>query len=255
MLTQILTFLFFVLIGLEIREGLEKPKDAIHPAICALAGMIFPALIFISLNHGSQAWAVAMPTDVALAIGVLGILGKGINPRVRIFLLTLAVADDFFSLVVIAIFFRKDLDAASAICTLGAALIGFALPMRKISIRILSPIATFFIIPTYVWINLLSKLDFSQAFGKISISLVISRVIGKAFGITFAAYLLNRFSKLNFREALGVGFLAGMGMTVSIVIAGITLRLPSEIAQVRIGLFFAAIFSGVLGLLTLRNSA
>jgi NhaA family Na+:H+ antiporter len=255
MLTQILTFLFFVLIGLEIREGLKKPKDAIHPAICALAGMIFPALIFISLNHGSQAWAVAMPTDVALAIGVLSLLGKGINPRVRIFLLTLAVADDFFSLVVIAIFFRKDLDAASAIYTLGAALIGFALPMRNLSIKILAPIATFIIIPTYVWINLLSKLDFSQAFGKISISLVISRVIGKAFGITLAAYLLNRFSKMNFREVLGVGFLAGMGMTVSIVIAGITLRLPSEISQVRMGLFVAAIFSGVLGLLTLRNSA
>jgi NhaA family Na+:H+ antiporter len=255
MLSEILTFVFFVLIGLEIREGLEKPKDAFHPALCALAGMIFPALIFISLNHGSQAWAVAMPTDVALAIGALSFLRNRINPQVRIFLLTLAVADDFFSLVVIGIFFRHDLRAASAIYTLGAALIGFALPFRRLSIKILSPISTYIVIPIYIWINLLSKLDFSQAFGKISISLILSRVIGKALGISITAILLNRFTKLNIREVLGVGFLAGMGMTVSIVISEITLRLPTEIAQVRMGLFFAAITSGVLGLLTLRNSA
>ena len=63
MLSEILTFIFFVLIGLEIREGLSKPKDAALPAIAALGGMAFPALIFIALIPGSTAWAVAMPTD------------------------------------------------------------------------------------------------------------------------------------------------------------------------------------------------
>ena len=101
MLSEVLTFIFFILIGLEIREGLNKPKDAILPALAALGGMLLPALIFIALIPGSSAWAVAMPTDVALAIGALSILGKRVNPAVRLFLLTLAVADDFFSLVVI----------------------------------------------------------------------------------------------------------------------------------------------------------
>ncbi len=138
MLSEVLTFIFFILIGLEIREGLNKPKDVILPALAALGGMIVPALIFIAMIPGSDAWAVSMPTDVALAIGALSILGKRVNPAVRLFLLTLAVADDFFSLVVIGIFFRQDLHLASAIYTLGAASIGFLLPFRHRLIAILS---------------------------------------------------------------------------------------------------------------------
>ncbi len=259
MLSEVLTFIFFILIGLEIREGLNKPKDAILPALAALGGMLLPALIFIALIPGSRAWAIAMPTDVALAIGALSILGKRVNPAVRLFLLTLAVADDFFSLVVIGVFFREDLHLASAIYTLGAAAIGFLLPFRHRLIALLSPIATFLIIPIYIFINLLSKLDFSVATGKISIAVVLARVIGKVLGITLFAFLFTRFTKLKLPQALdlkeivGVGFLAGMGLTVSIVIAEITLKTESELAQVRMGLFFAAILSGLLGVLWLKR--
>jgi NhaA family Na+:H+ antiporter len=259
MLSEVLTFIFFILIGLEIREGLNKPKDAILPALAALGGMLLPALIFIALIPGSSAWAVAMPTDVALAIGALSILGKRINPAVRLFLLTLAVADDFFSLLVIGIFFRDDLHLASAIYTLGAAAIGFLLPFRHRLIALLSPIATFLIIPIYIFINLLSKLDFSVVTEKISIAVVLARVIGKVLGITLFTFLFTRFTKLKLPQALdlkeivGVGFLAGMGLTVSIVIAEITLETESELAQVRMGLFFAAILSGLLGVLWLKR--
>ena len=259
MLSEVLTFIFFILIGLEIREGLNKPKDAILPALAALGGMLLPALIFIALIPGSSAWAVAMPTDVALAIGALSILGKRVNPAVRLFLLTLAVADDFFSLLVIGIFFRDDLHLASATYTLGAAAIGFLLPFRHRLISLLSPIATFLIIPIYIFINLLSKLDFSVATEKISIAVVLARVIGKVLGITLFTFLFTRFTKLklpqarDLKEIVGVGFLAGMGLTVSIVIAEITLKTESELAQVRMGLFFAAILSGLLGVLWLKR--
>lgn len=259
MLSEVLTFIFFILIGLEIREGLNKPKDAILPALAALGGMLLPALIFIALIPGSSAWAVAMPTDVALAIGALSILGKRVNPAVRLFLLTLAVADDFFSLVVIGVFFREDLHLASAIYTLGAAAIGFLLPFRHRLIALLSPIATFLIIPIYIFINLLTKLDFSLSTEKISIAVVLARVIGKVLGITLFTFLFTRFTKLKLPQALdlkeivGVGFLAGMGLTVSLVIAEITLKTESELAQVRMGLFFAAILSGLLGVLWLKR--
>ena len=259
MLSGVLTFIFFILIGLEIREGLNRPKDAILPTLSALGGMILPALIFLFLNPDSSAWAVSMPTDVALAIGALSILGKRVNPAVRLFLLTLAVADDFFSLVVIGIFFRNDLHLASAIYTLGAATIGFILPKREFLIKYLSPVATFVIIPIYIFINLLTKLDFSVATERISLSIVLARVIGKVVGISLFAYIFTRFTKLilptalDLKEVVGVGFLAGMGLTVSIVIAEITLKTASELAQVRMGLFFAAIVSGALGLLWLRR--
>lgn len=259
MLSEVLTFIFFLLIGLEIREGLQKPKDALLPAVSAFGGMLFPALIFLALIPGTQAWAVAMPTDVALAIGALSILGKRVNPAVRLFLLTLAVADDFFSLIVIGIFFSDDLHLTSAIYTLGAATIGFLLPMRRKLIKLLSPFATFVIIPVYIYINLLTKLDFSVATEKVSVALVIARVVGKVVGITLFTYLCLRFSKLrlpngiHLKEIVGVGFLAGMGLTVSIVIAEITLQSQSELTQVRMGLFIAAIASGAMGVLWLKR--
>ena len=261
MVSELLTFIFFTLIGLELRAGLAKPKDAILPALSALAGMILPALIFILLHPHSSAWAVTMPTDVALAIGALSILGKRVNPAVRLFLLTLAVADDFFSLLVIGIFFRSDLNLSSAIYTLGAAAIGFVLPFRSILIKVLAPFATFIVIPLYLWINLLSKLDFSHLTGSITTSLIIARVVGKVLGISLAAWLMTRMTRLQLpagltlHEITGVGFLAGMGLTVSIVIAEITLSSPSDLAQVRIGLFFAALLSGALGLIWLRAGA
>ena len=253
MLSEFLTFIFFLLIGLEIREGLNKPKDAILPSLCALSGMIFPAIIYLVLNPGSQAWAVSMPTDVALAIGALSILGKRVNPAVRLFLLTLAIADDFFSLVVIGIFFHKNLHLASAFYTLGAATIGFLLPFRIKLISILSPVATYIIIPIYIWINLLSKLDLSLAGEKISVGIVIARVLGKVIGIFIAAWALTRFTRLtlpatlDLSEVVGVGFLAGMGLTVSLVIAEITVN-PSELVFVKSGLFYAALASGLLGI-------
>ena len=257
MLSNTLTFVFFILVGLEIRDGIGKPKEIILPGLCALSGMIFPALIFIALHTGVNAWAVTMPTDVALAIGALSFLGKKVNPSVRLFLLTLAVADDFFSLIVIGIFFRKNLHVDSAIYTLGAATIGFLLPYRSQIIKYLSLAATFVIIPVYIWINLLSHLNFSLSTHSISVAVVVARVLGKVLGISVAAWALKRFTKLrlpltlDLKEIIGVGALAGMGLTVSIVIAEITLTTAYELDQVRIGLFFAAIISGVIGTLWL----
>jgi NhaA family Na+:H+ antiporter len=261
MASELLTFIFFLLIGLELRAGLTKPKDVVLPALAALGGMALPALIFIGLHPHSQAWAVAMPTDVALAIGALSILGKRVNPSVRLFLLTLAIADDFFSLILIGIFFRSDLNLASAIYTLGAAAIGFLLPKRDLAIKVLAPVATFLVIPIYLWINLLSKLDFSQSGSSLSFALIVSRVLGKVLGISLIAWVITRRGRvslpagLSLKEIVGVGFLAGMGLTVSIVIAIITLRSATELSQVRVGLFFAALISGALGLIWLKSGA
>ena len=259
MLSACITFLIFLLIGVELRDGLKHPKEMILPGICALVGMITPALIFIGLQPHSRAWAVSMPTDVALAIGALSFVGKRVNPAVRLFLLTLAVADDLFSLIVIGIFFRSDLHLSSAIYTFGAALLGFVLPKREILIKLLAPIVTFLAIPIYLWIILLSKIDLSVATSQISLTVAIARIIGKALGLFVAAWALTRFTRLRLptgltlREIFGVGLLAGMGLTVSLVIAGITLSAPSDIAQVRTGLLIAAVISGISGSLWLRN--
>jgi len=260
MLSHILTFIFFLLIGLEIRHGLEKPKDVILPAICAFGGMLVPAIIFISLNPDSPAWAVSMPTDVALALGALSLLGQRNKPEVRFFLLTLAIADDFLSLVVIGMFFKSELRLESFIYTLGAAAIGYLLPYRTQLIKVLSPVVTFFIIPVYIIINLLAQLDFSQATSAVSVSIIAARVVGKVLGISLTAWLLVKITSLKYprnvhlTDIIGIGFLSGMGLTVSMVIAEITVKSDVELSQVRMGLFIAALISGFLGLLWLRRS-
>lgn len=259
MLSHVLTFIFFLLIGIELREGVQRVKDALLPALCALGGMVFPAAIFILFNPDSPAWAVAMPTDVALALGALSLVGKGIKGEVRLFLLTLAVADDFFSLLAIGVFFRSDLEFESFIYTLGAALIGFVLPWRAQLMRILTPLVTFIVIPVYIAINLLSKLDFTEITSGISLSLIAARVIGKVLGISLIGWLLVRFTSITYprgvvlSDTIGVGLLAGMGLTVSMVIAEITVTSQIELSQIRIGLFAAAVISGLLGILWLKR--
>lgn len=259
MLNHSLTFAIFLIIGIEIRDGLAHVKSAILPTLAALGGMIFPAFIFLVIAQEKSAWAVVMPTDVALAIGALSILGSRVNPAVKLFLMTLAVADDFFSLVVIGIFYRSDLDISSAFYTIGAALIGALLPFRNRILKFLAPVVTFVIIPVYIWINLFSVIDLSTFASGTSISIIIARVIGKVLGITLVTALLIRWTKLelpshlDIKEVAGVGLLSGMGMTVSLVIADITIANSNVHSEIRSGLLLAALLSGALGVLWLKR--
>lgn len=259
MLNHLLTFAIFLVIGIEIRDGLSHAKAAVLPSLAALGGMIFPAVIYLIIAAEKSAWAVVMPTDVALAIGALSILGSRVNPAVKLFLMTLAVADDFFSLVVIGIFFRSDLDITSAFFTLGAATIGALLPYRHQILKVLAPATTFIVIPVYIWINLFSVIDLNAMGTSTSLSIVVARVVGKVVGITVVTALLIRFTSLRLPQALdikevaGIGFLSGMGMTVSLVIAEITIDSHIVIDQIRAGLLSAALISGLLGILWLKR--
>jgi NhaA family Na+:H+ antiporter len=258
-LSHLLTFLIFALIGLEIREGLAHLKAAILPTLAALGGMLAPALIYITIATEKSAWAVVMPTDVALAIGALSLLGRRVNPAVRLFLMTLAVADDFFSLVVIGIFFRSDLDISSAFYTIGAAIIGALLPRREKALKMIAPVVTFAAIPLYIWLNLFAHFELSSMATSNSFSIAIARIAGKILGISLTTWLLIKLAKfqlpqgLIFQEVVGIAALAGMGMTVSLVIAEITVRSEATMSQIRSGLFISAIISGVLGVLWLKR--
>ena len=111
--------IFFFVVGLEIKRqvvhgDLSDPKTASLPVMAALGGMIFPALIYvwINLDAGEAAmrgWGVPMATDIAFAVGVLALLGSRIPSGARLFLLTLAIADDIGAITVIAIFYTEQL--------------------------------------------------------------------------------------------------------------------------------------------------
>jgi NhaA family Na+:H+ antiporter len=259
MLNHLLTFAIFLVIGIEIREGLSHVKAAILPTLAALGGMVAPAIIFLAISPEKSAWAVVMPTDVALAIGALSLLGSRVNPAVKLFLMTLAVADDFFSLLAMAIFYRNDLDISSAAYTIGAAVIGAVMPMRALALKFLAPLVTFIVVPIYICINLLSHINFESMGTSISISVVTARVMGKVLGITLTCFLLVKYSKLalpnelDLKEVAGIGLLSGMGATVSLVIAEIAVHNDDALQDVRSGLILAALISGLLGTLWLKR--
>ena len=108
--------IFFFLVGMEIKHEivhgeLADIRKASLPIFGALGGMIVPALLFIALNFrqpGQHGWGVPMATDIAFSLGVLGMV-KGIPSELKVFLLTLAIADDIGAIMVIAFFYTNTL--------------------------------------------------------------------------------------------------------------------------------------------------
>ncbi|CAM5425474.1 Na+/H+ antiporter NhaA [Streptomyces griseomycini] len=122
---------FFFVAGIELKRelvagDLKDPKAAALPVVAALCGMAVPALVYTLTNvvgGGSLAgWAVPTATDIAFALAVLAVIGTSLPSALRAFLLTLAVVDDLFAILIIAVFFTDDLDFAA----LGGAVAGLA---------------------------------------------------------------------------------------------------------------------------------
>ena len=108
---------FFFLIGLELkREGVEgklrNPSDIVLPGIAALGGIMAPALVYLAFNAGgaTRGWAIPTATDIAFALGVLALVGRGLPPGLKTFLLTLAILDDLGAILIIAAFYTDHLN-------------------------------------------------------------------------------------------------------------------------------------------------
>ncbi len=109
---------FFVFVGLEIKaefqEGaLAERSQAMLPFAGAAGGMAVPAMIYLMLTPESldRGWAIPTATDIAFAVGVVGLLGKRVSAPLRAFLLALAVIDDLGAIIVIALFYTGALKA------------------------------------------------------------------------------------------------------------------------------------------------
>lgn len=106
--------LFFLLAGVELKRELtigelQRIRTAILPVVAAVGGMIVPALIYIAIvggHEGANGWAIPMATDIALALGVLALLGRRAPAGLKPSLLTLAIVDDIGAIVVIALVYR-----------------------------------------------------------------------------------------------------------------------------------------------------
>ena len=109
---------FFLIAAIELRHELthgelDSPRKALAPAVAATAGVVVPAIVFLLVVRDpaeAAGWPIPTATDIAFALGVLALLGKGLPRRVRAFLLALAVLDDLIAIGIIAVFFTRDLE-------------------------------------------------------------------------------------------------------------------------------------------------
>ncbi|MFI6962286.1 Na+/H+ antiporter NhaA [Streptomyces sp. NPDC050255] len=115
---------FFFVAGVELKRELvagelRDPKAAALPVVAALCGMAVPAVVYTLvavLGDGSTGgWAVPTATDIAFALAVLAVIGTSLPAALRAFLLTLAVVDDLFAILIIAVFFTENIDFVALI--------------------------------------------------------------------------------------------------------------------------------------------
>ena len=241
---EILIASFFLLVGAEIRNELEHRKELVAPVLTALGGMVLPAVLFRIMQPGSEAWGAVMPTDITLALAVIALLGKRIDPKLRLFVLALAVADDFLSLIAIGIFYSGKLNLATSASTIIAAVVGALLPRKDLVIKYLTPWSFFVVTPVVIIAHFPTHFSFDSTVS----SYLIARIVGKVVGISLVAWLVTR------REMIGVGLLCGMGMTVSVVIAEISTK-GAELESLHSGIYLASAICGVLGYLWFRVKA
>ena len=140
----LLTIFFFV-VGLELKTefvtgALRDMREAALPMIAAAFGMIGPALVYVTIQAAANGnayhgWAVPTATDIAFAVALLGIFGRGLPPAARTFLLTLAVVDDLLAIIIIAAFYSTSLDFVA----LGLSIATIAVFAALVNRRITSP--------------------------------------------------------------------------------------------------------------------
>lgn len=199
--------IFFFLVGMEIKHEivhgeLADIRRAALPVFGALGGMIVPALLYFGFNHGQpgqHGWGVPMATDIAFSLGVLGMV-KGVPPDLKVFLLTLAIADDIGAIIVIAIFYSSSIDRGALL--VGLILVGVIALMLKLGI--IRPVA-YFVLGVGFWVAILRS----------GVHATIAGVILGFLVPTTAPLSLKEFDEIasnmarNFRDAMGRGDIQG----------------------------------------------
>lgn len=114
--------LFFLLIGLEIKRemldgNLSSARQIVLPGIAAIAGIAFPAFIYVFFNLndaiGIRGWAIPSATDIAFALAVFSLFGTRLPLSLKLFLLSVAIFDDIGAIIIIALFYSAELSTTS----------------------------------------------------------------------------------------------------------------------------------------------
>jgi NhaA family Na+:H+ antiporter len=152
--------LFFFVVGLEIKRELvsgelRDRRVAALPVAAALGGMILPAALYLAINAGSagsDGWGIPVATDIAFAVGVLALLGRGLPSGLKLFLLTLAIVDDIGAILVIAIFYSSSISLTPLAIAAGG--LTLMVVFRRVQVR---SGAVYLILGLGVWLAVLES--------------------------------------------------------------------------------------------------
>lgn len=141
-----LMVIFFFVVGLEVkrelyRGNLADPKARTLPILAAAAGMAAPAAVYMFIAGSepglARGWAIPAATDIAFAMGVVGLLGTRVPAPLRLFLLTVAIVDDIGAVAIIAVFYTEEIKmmflAASAV------VLGLMFVLNKMRVMSMAP--------------------------------------------------------------------------------------------------------------------
>ncbi|MGZ0710376.1 Na+/H+ antiporter NhaA (plasmid) [Coraliomargarita sp. W4R53] len=145
--------LFFFVVAVELQfeltnGQLNSAKKALQPAIAATGGVVVPILVFFAFSVGTESatgWPIPTATDIAFALGVLAIFGRGLPSSLRIFLLALAILDDIVGIIFIAVLFTTDVNFAM-LAAAAACVVAFGILSRQLDGRGRVPITILLIV-------------------------------------------------------------------------------------------------------------
>ncbi len=305
---------FFLFVGLEIKaefvEGaLSDRRRAMLPFFAAVGGMAVPAVVFLTMVSSepglARGWAIPSATDIAFAVGVIGLLGSRVPPALKAFLLAVAVIDDLGAILIIAFFYTETLHlwaaglamlsiAAMAVlnmrgydrvgpylvlggllwlfilqsgvnATLAGVITALFIPLKNAA-KTASPLhdlfyvlkkpVIFFIMPVFAFANAgvsLKGLGFEDLALPLTAGIALGLAVGKPIGITLFVWaavksgLAQLPSGSSWLQVVGVGFIAGIGFTMSLFIGALAFGDGALMDQVRLGVLSGSLVATIFG--------
>ncbi len=270
-----------------------------------------PALVYGALADATvrDGWAIPTATDIAFAVGVLALLGRRVDPALRVLLLAIAIADDIAAVLVIAFFYAEGIAPAGLlfaavgcvaawlghrarlnawiVCLLSGAVIWFGFMLAGIH-PALAGVAAGLLVPMkphgseteppaarleaalHPWVALgvmplfalanagvrFEGLDLTSVLAQgLAGGIALGLLAGKPLGIAAAAAIAVRSGLCSLPAGVApsgllvIGFLGGIGFTMSIFIAGLAFEDPGLLAVAKFGVLAGSVGAAIAGLL------
>lgn len=308
--------IFFFVAGVELKRELvvgtlRRRSDAVLPIAAALGGMVLPALLYFVITRNDadsvSGWGIPMATDIAFALAVLAVVGRGLPPALRAFLLTLAVVDDLGAITVIAFFYSDKVKVLWLLASVALLLLYVVLQRRRVTspwiylplalalwgfmhesgihatvagvalglaTRVvpdpgeeespgerlehrIRPLSAGFAVPVFAFFAAgvtVVGTDIGAAIADPGTrGIVLGLVVGKFVGIMVTTTLVVRFTRatlspgLRWADVAGVSLIAGVGFTVSLLIAELAFTNDeAQLDHAKLGILVGSVIAALL---------